>query len=220
MSSTFVDQDISFSGKELFMFEVFNINQLLITNDYNRVFGTNAETTKRLIQIFIHFLGEQIKTKDDIQIKNARLFMKYIYNFIVLFIVGNGVDDFKYIDNDNLQNAIVNIHKIIDYIDAIDKYETINVNDIIEGYFYNKNLEDIIGFSLQTIEMSDEENTNADLEETLSNEENDINDDEQPLIEDDNDINENENDIYENENQLVDNDDEENPEPIELEIGN
>ena len=216
MSSSFVDQDITFSGKELFMFEVFNINQLLITNDYTRVFGTNAETTKRLIQIFIHFLGEQINTKDDIQIKNARLFMKYIYNCIVLFIVGNGVDDFKYIDNDNIQNAIVNIHKIIDYIDAIDKYETINVNDIIEGYFYNKNLEDIIGFSLQTIEMSDEENTNSDLEEILSNEENDINDDEQPLIEDDNE----ENEINENENQLVDNDDEENPEPIELEIGN
>jgi len=202
------------------MFEVFNINQLLITYDYTRIFGTNAETTKRLIQIFIHFLGEQIKTKDDIQIKNARLFIKYIYNCIVLFIVGNGSQEFNYIDNDIIQNAIVNIHKIIDYIDAITKYETINVNYIIEGYFYNKNLEDIIGFSVQTIEMSDEENTNADLEEILSNEENDIDEDEQPWIEDEDDINENENEINENVNSLGDNDDEEKPEPIELEINN
>lgn len=189
MSSSFVNQDITFTGKELYMFEVFNINQLLITCDYNKVYGTSAETTKRLTQIFIHFLGEQIKTKDDTQIKNARFFIKYIYNCYIMFIIGNGSPEFNYIDNDILQNAIVNIHKIIDYIDAIDKYETINVNDIIEGYFYNKNLEDIIGFSLQTIEMSDEENTNADLEETLSNEENDIDDDDKPLIEDEDDEN-------------------------------
>ena len=174
MSSTFVNQDITFSGTELFMFEVFNINQLLITCDYNKVYRTNSETTKRLTQLFVHFLGEQIKTKDDIQIKNARLFIKFIYNCYVMYIVSEGCEQFNYINNDILQKAIININKIIEYIDAINKYETINVNDIIEGYFYNKSLEDIIGFSLQTIEMSDEENIDADFEEVLSDEENDM----------------------------------------------
>lgn len=227
MTSTFVNQDITFSGTELFMFEVFNINQLLITCDYNKVYGSNAEITKRLTQLFVHFLGEQIKTKDDIHIKNARLFIKFIYNCYVMFIVSNGCDQFNYIDNDILQKAIININKIIEYIDAINKYETINVNDIIEGYFFNKSLEDIIGFSLQTIEMSDEENIDADFEEVLSDEENDIeendetlskdeedenDDDDKPLIEDEDEIN--------NYDEEVVSEDEDKPTPIELELDN
>jgi len=207
MTSPFVNHDITFSAKELFMFEVFNINQLLITNDYNKIYGPNAECIKRLTQLFVHFLGEQIKTKDDTQIKNARLFIKYIYNCYIFYIIGNGSPEFNYIDNDILQKAIVNITKILDYIDAIDKHETINVNDIIEGYFYNKNLEQITNFSLQTIEMSDEENSNSNLEETLSNDEDEF--EEEPLIEED--------DTYEEQNSVVDID---APEPIELETNN